>query len=275
MTVSLGVSLFQIVFWIYLLSTACYFWYVFRPKSAAGKAATVFLTTGWALHTIALVVRTVAAGRPPFLNLYEYVLSLTWGVVLVYLVAEFTTKTRQLGAFAVPLVTMFAYLATQLPSDVNPTMPALRSAWRIPHITTAILAYSSFALGFGLAFMYLLRERIDKKPGSFWASRMPSAKVLDQLVYRVLAFGFLMQTALLITGAIWAQFAWGRYWGWDPKETWSLITWLIYASYLHMRVTMGWRGRKSAVVCIVGFVATMFTLFGVSLLLPGLHSYAG
>jgi cytochrome c-type biogenesis protein CcsB len=104
---------------------------------------------------------------------------------------------------------------------------------------------------------------------------MPSLKSLDQLIYRTLAFGFMMQTALLITGAVWAQLAWGRYWGWDPKETWALITWLIYAAYLHMRVTMGWRGRKSAIVCIIGFVATMFTLFGVSLLLPGLHSYAG
>lgn len=275
MTVSLGVSLFKAAFAIYLLSAVCYVLHLFNTKRGVGKAATVLLTAGWALHTSALVVRTVAAGRPPFLNLYEYVLSLTWGFVLVYLVAELFTKSKQLGAFIVPLVTLFAFLAIRLPSEVNPTMPALRSAWRIPHISTAILAYASFGLAFGLSLMYILRERVDKKAGSFWASRIPSAKTLDQLIYRVLAFGFMMQTALLITGAVWAQFAWGRYWGWDPKETWSLITWLIYAAYLHMRVTRGWRGHRSAVVCIVGFVATMFTLFGVSLLLPGLHSYAG
>lgn len=275
MTISLGVSLFGIVFYIYLLSAICYVVYLINARSAVGKIATASLTAGWVLHTAALVVRTVAAGRPPFLNLYEYVLSLTWGFVLVYLVAEFTTKKKQLGAFTVPLVTIFAFLATRLPTEVNPTMPALRSAWRVPHIATAILAYSAFALAFGLAWMYLIRERVEKNEKSFWATRLPSVKVLDQMIYRTLSFGFMMQTALLITGAIWAQFAWGRYWGWDPKETWSLITWLIYAAYLHMRVTMGWRGRKSAIVCIIGFIATMFTLFGVSLLLPGLHSYSG
>ena len=275
MTISLGVNLFHIVFYIYLLSTLCYIVHLINARSTAGKAATALLATGWVVHTAALVVRTIAAERPPFMNLYEYVISLIWGVVLVYLVAEFTTKSKQIGAFAVPLVTLFAYLAIQLPTEVNPTMPALRSAWRVPHIFTAILAYSSFAVAFGLAFMYLIRERADRKKGSFWASRIPSTKTLDQLIYRMLAFGFMMQTALLITGAVWAQFAWGRYWGWDPKETWALITWLIYAASLHMRVTMGWRGRKIAFVCIVGFIATMFTLFGVSLLLPGLHSYTG
>ena len=275
MTISLGVSMFHIVFYIYLLSTLCYIGHLISAKSAAGKAASALLTAGWVLHTATLAVRTVAAGRPPFLNLYEYVISLIWGVVLVYLVVEFTTKNKQIGAFAVPLVTLFAYMATQLPSEVNPTMPALRSAWRIPHIATAILAYSCFALAFGLSIMYIIRERADRKGGSFWTSRIPPTKTLDQLIYRMLAFGFMMQTALLITGAVWAQFAWGRYWGWDPKETWALITWLIYAASLHMRVTMGWRGRKIAFVCIVGFVATMFTLFGVSFLLSGLHSYSG
>lgn len=275
MTVALGASLFKIAFWIYLAAALCYVFQTVRGCGRPGKAATVILSSGWTMHTAALIVRTMAASRPPFLNLYEYVLSLTWGAVLVYLVVEFAIKSRQLGAFLVPLVTLFAYMATRLPTEVNPTMPALRSAWRVPHIATAILAYAAFALAFGISIMYIIRERADRNPGSFWAYRLPSTKTLDQLIYRVLAFGFLMQTALLITGAIWAQFAWGRYWGWDPKETWALITWLIYAAYLHMRVTRGWRGRRSAVVCIVGFIATMFTLFGVSLLLPGLHSYAG
>jgi len=274
MTVSLGVILFKVTFYIYLLATVCYVWNLVRAKGAIGKVATGLLAAGWVLHTATLVVRTVAAGRPPFLNLYEYVLSLTWGFVLVYLAVEFTTKNRQLGSFAMPLVTLFAYMATRLPSEVNPTMPALRSVWRVPHIATAILAYAAFALAFGLAFMYLIGERAEGNKKSFWASRLPSTKVLDELIYRTLAFGFMMQTALVITGAVWAQFAWGRYWSWDPKETWSLITWLIYATFLHMRLTRGWRGKKTALMCIIGFVATMFTLFGVSYLLPGLHSYA-
>lgn len=274
MTIAMGVSLFQIVFCIYLLSSIFYIGYLFNSKSIAGKLATVSLCSGWILHTITLVVRTIAAGRPPFLNLYEYVISLTWGVVLVYLVTEFGTKKKELGAFAIPLVALFSFFATRLPSELNPTMPALMSAWRVPHIVTAILAYSSFALAFCLSIMYLIREAVDKKSTSFWSSRIPPVEVLDKMIYRAIAFGFLMQTALLITGAIWAQFAWGRYWGWDPKETWALITWLIYAAFLHMRTTMGWRGRKAALVCLIGFVVTMFTLVGVNFLLSGLHSYA-
>jgi cytochrome c-type biogenesis protein CcsB len=273
MTVQLGVTLYHVAFWIYLAATVGYVGYLVNRQNSLGQAATSLLVAGWAVHTVSLVVRTVAAQRPPFLNLYEYMLSLTWGVVLVYLVLQFKTKSRELGAFVVPLVTFFTYLAATLDSEVNPTMPALRSGWQVPHIGTAILAYSSFALAFGLAIMYVIRERSENQQTSFWNTRLPSLKVLDQVTYRVIAFGFMMQTALLITGAIWAQYAWGRFWGWDPKETWALITWLIYAAYLHTRMTMGWRGHKSALIAIIGFLATIFTLVG-SLWLSGLHSYA-
>ncbi len=275
MTIELGASLFQCVLYVYVLSTVCYIAFLYSSKTNIGKLATISLSAGLALHTVALVVRTIAASRPPFMNLYEYVISLTWGVVLVYLVAEYSTKNKQLGAFTVPLVTLFAFYATRLGSELNPTMPALMSAWRVPHIATAILAYSSFALAFSLAIMFLIREKVDKQKTSAWTTRLPASEVLDKMIYRAISFGFLMQTALLITGAIWAQFAWGSYWQWDPKETWALITWLLYAAYLHMRVTRGLRGKKSAVVCIIGFIVTMFTLVGVSLWLPGLHSYAG
>jgi len=161
-------------------------------------------------------------------------------------------------------------------------MPALRSAWRVPHIASGILAYGAFTVAFIVAVMYLMRERVDKQqarmkkgsPVSFWAKRLPAAPVLDSVIYRTVAFGFLMQTLLVVIGAIWAQMAWGRYWGWDPKETWSFITWVIYATYLHTRVSMGWRGRKSALIATFGFAATAFTLLGVSYLFQGLHSYA-
>jgi cytochrome c-type biogenesis protein CcsB len=136
-------------------------------------------------------------------------------------------------------------------------MPALLSAWRVPHIFTAILAYASFGIAFTLAIMYLIREGIDtdsagkndKSDKSFWASRLPSAEVLDQTIYRTIAFGFLMQTLLVVVGAIWAQFAWGRYWGWDPKETWSLITWLIYADLPAHADDAGLEGKEIGVAC--------------------------
>lgn len=272
MTVTLGSTLFQIAFWIYLAAAIFYVVHLFDKKRAIGQAGLTLLLIGLAFHTGSLVVRTVAAQRPPFLNLYEYMVSFAWGGVIVYLGLEFLTKTRVFGSFAVPLVAGISFLAIRLPIDVNPTMPALRSAWRVPHIATAILAYSAFAVAVGAAIMYLIREK-NEGQASFWATRLPPAASLDQTVYRLISFGFLMQTLLLITGAIWAQKAWGKYWSWDPKETWALITWLIYASFLHMRSTHGWRGRKSAIMTIVGFAAVLFTLYGVNLL-GGLHAYA-
>lgn len=272
MTIELGAVLFKTAFYLYMAASVAYIVYLIWKTKNIGKIGTGLLIAGCLIHTASLVVRTIAAERPPFLNLYEYILSLSWGFVIVYLFVEWKAKSRELGAFAVPLLAIFSYLAIRLPTEVNPTMPALRSAWRMPHIGTAIFAYAAFAVAFGLAIMYLIRERAGDNNKSFWASRLPSLKTLDQLVYRMTAFGFMMQTALLITGAIWAQFAWGRYWGWDPKETWALITWLIYAAYLHTRVTLGWKGKRSAITIIIGFIAVIFTLFGVNLL-GGLHAY--
>ena len=266
--------LFKIAFWFYLAASICYVGYLARQGRRIGAVGMVALAAGLALHTCSLAVLTVVTGRPPFLNLYEYMLSFTWGAMLVYVVVELSTRNRALGSFGVPLVTAFALLTYRLPTRIDENvLPALRSAWRVPHIASGILAYAAFGLAFVLAAMYLLRERSERNKRSFWATRLPPLKVLDQAIYRVVAFGFLMQTALVVVGAVWAQYAWGRYWGWDPKETWSLITWLIYAAYLHTRTTMGWRGKKSAIVSIVGFAATVFTLFGVTYLLRGLHSY--
>lgn len=272
MTVELGAKLFSIASWSYLAAAICYIIHLFNRRNTLVKVGAWILILGLIAHTSSLVVRSVAAERPPFLNLYEYVLSLTWAFLVVYLFVEWKTKNRDIGALAVPLLALFTYLAIQLPTEVNPTMPALRSAWRIPHIATAIFAYACFGVAFGLAIMYLIRRSTEGNKNSFWVTRLPSLEVIDRLIYRLAAFGFMMQTALLITGAIWAQWAWGRYWGWDPKETWGLVTWLIYAAYLHTRVTMGWKGTKSAVAIIIGFIAVIFTLFGVNYL-GGLHSY--
>jgi len=261
-------------FWVYVLATASYVGFVAKKMKAWASIGRTLLCAGLALHTASLVVRTVATGHPPFLNLYEYMLAFTWGAAAVYLMLEFLTKSQAYGGFVVPLITAFCFLTYRLPSTAEHVMPALKGPWLIPHITSAILAYASFTVAFVLAILYLVKERAERNPASFWNSRLPALKTLDQTVYRTIAFGFLMQTTLVIMGAVWAQYAWGRYWGWDPKETWSLITWFIYAAYLHTRVTMGWRGRKSAIVAVAGFAAVLFTLFGVSLLLTGLHSYA-
>jgi len=274
MTVQTGALLFGIAFWVYLSAAVSYVAFVFGRKKARGGVGRALLCVGLALHTASIVARTVATGHAPFLNLYEYLLSFTWGAMVVYLMLEIITRNRSYGGFVVPLITVFCFLTYRLPSTSGPVMPALRGPWLVPHIASAILAYASFTIAFALAVLYMLKERSKDDAGSFWNSRLPALDVLDQTIYRTIAFGFLMQTTLVIMGSIWAQFAWGRYWAWDPKETWSFITWLIYAAYLHTRVTMGWRGRRSAILAIAGFLAVLFTLFGVSLLLEGLHSYA-
>lgn len=275
MTEHWGIILFKTAFWLYVASAVCYVAHVIRTRSAAGKLATSFLLVGIALHTASLVWITIAIGRLPYLNLHEYLLMFSWGAAVLYAATELMTRDRSFGTFAMPVVTLLALVAYREPEVIQRSvMPALQSPWRVPHIISAVLAYSSFTIAYVAAAMYLVRERAEAKSESFWASRLPALKVLDRVVYRAIAFGFLMQTILLITGAIWAQYAWGRYWGWDPKETWALITWLIYAAYLHTRITMGWRGRKSAILATIGFVAVMFTFFGVSKLLSGLHSYA-
>ncbi|MDH7601180.1 MAG: c-type cytochrome biogenesis protein CcsB [Armatimonadota bacterium] len=271
--VSTAVLLFKISFWLYVVSAAVYLACLLR-RSRLWPIGRGLLFVGLCLHTASLVLRYLATGHPPFLNLYEYLLSFTWAAVLVYLVVEAACKTEIYGAFVVPLICVFALVAYFLPGEEVYVMPALKSAWRVPHIATAILAYSAFLVAFVLAVLYLVRERVESRVDSFWRARLPQLDSLDRTMYRVMAFGFLMQTLLIITGAMWAQYAWGRYWGWDPKETWALVTWFIYAAYLHTRITMGWRGRRSAVLAIIGFVAVLFTLFGVTLLLSGLHSYA-
>ena len=272
MTVKLGVSLFEIAFWVYLAAAACYVGFLVRGRRVLGTAGIALLLGGLLAHTASMVVRTIATRQPPFLNLYEYMLSLTWSAVVVYLVLEWTTKTKVFGSFGVPLIALSAFITRSLSAAPKPVPPALLSVWRVPHIGSATLAYAAFGIAFCLAIMYIIRARSEEDEQSFWAVRLPSPDVLDHTLYRTVAFGFLMETLLILTGALWAQKSWARYWGWDNKETWSLITWLVYAVYLHTRA-IGWKGRKSAVLAMIGFAVAMFTLFGVSYFLSGLHSY--
>lgn len=276
MTEQFGINLFRMACWVYLIAAVCYVAFLLNRQNFVAKLGYAFLCVALLMHSVSLAVVTAAVRRPPFLNLPEYAYSFVWACALTYAVFEKRSRFQVLGALVLPLLSVVAfYTYSRLHAEIDDVvMPALNSHWRIPHVGTAILAYASFALAFVLGILYLLRVRAADSKTSFWALRLPDADRLDQLTYRAVAFGFLMQTALILTGAVWAQFAWGRYWGWDPKETWSLITWLIYAVYLHTRTTRGWRGRKSAILAIVGFAAVIFTLIGVSYLMTGLHSYA-
>jgi cytochrome c-type biogenesis protein CcsB len=170
----------------------------------------------------------------------------------------------------------YASLAPGVSSKIDPLVPALQSNWLHAHVITCFLSYASFALSCGVSVLYLIKNRKKEKgkKETGWISLFPPLESLDALVYKTIAVGFPLLTIGIITGAAWANYAWGSSWSWDPKETWSLITWFLYAALLHQRLTVGWRGRKAAIMAIVGFLAVLFTFLGVNLLLPGLHSYA-
>jgi cytochrome c-type biogenesis protein CcsB len=175
-----------------------------------------------------------------------------------------------------PLVIGMAVFSLSVERQIENLMPALKSEWLTYHVATAILAYGAFAVSFGLAILYLFREHLEKKKSeSPILKHIPDRERLDILIYRVIAFAFPFLVLLIITGAIWAEEAWGQYWSWDPKETWSLITMFVYAGFLHARYFFNWRGRACAIFAIVGFVSIIFCYLGVNLFLSGLHSYGG
>ncbi|MEJ2639913.1 MAG: c-type cytochrome biogenesis protein CcsB [Desulfosarcinaceae bacterium] len=217
---------------------------------------------------------TLGIGHAPLTNLYESLMFFSLTIGLLYLYLERRYKNRVIGAFAMPLAFLamaYAGLSPGISDRIQPLIPALKSNWLIAHVIACFIGYAAFGIAFGVSIMYFLRQRNGGK-ASGRLQRLPSDKVLDELTHQLVMFGFLWLSAGIITGAVWANSAWGRYWGWDPKETWSFITWLIYAALLHFRLMRGWRGKRIAVLSVVGFLAVLFSYFGVNLL-PGLHSY--
>lgn len=269
-------NFFNVTFILYVLSTLLYFYFLLSKKRRIGIQATLLASIGLLSHTVALILRTIEAGRAPLSNQFEFANAFAWGIVLCYLFLEwrYRYKYRVFGASVMPFAFLVIGYASLLPKDIRPLMPALQSVWLKIHVGTAILAYGAFAMGCGLALMYLYRHHHEKKGAvGNVLQRFPGLDELDEFTHKTVAFGFLFQTLLIVTGAIWAEQAWGRYWGWDPKETWSLITWLIYAVFLHLRFTREWAGKRAAWFAIIGFVCVLFTYVGVNVLLPGLHSY--
>jgi cytochrome c-type biogenesis protein CcsB len=275
MIVQLEEITFTIAFILYIASAISFFVYLTMKKESVGKIAVWVAVLGFLVHNIAMILRVIESGRLPFSNQFEFANSFTWGIVLCYLVLHFRYKFTAVGAFVMPLAFLMMGYASMLPRNIRPLMPALQSGWLNFHVGTAIVAYGSFAVACGLSVMYLisLMDKGDISGKSQGHRTLPDAEACDYLSYRVAAFGFLMLTLVIVTGAIWAKHAWSRYWGWDPKETWSLITWIIYAAYLHLRFHRGWKGKAAAWFSIIGFICVLFTFFGVNILLPGIHSY--
>jgi len=274
-----SVLLFNVSMGIYLFGFVGYLVYATSKNGTAGKVSTGLLSAGLLFHSIGLILRWMEThqtgyGYVPLSNMYESLIFFSWTIVLIYLILEFKYQQKVIGVFVTP----FAFLAIALTSiipgvnaKITPLVPALQSNWLTIHVTTCFFGYASFAVSFGISLLYLIREKRDaQRSGPTW---LPSPSVLDEINYKAIVIGFPMLTLGIITGAAWANYAWGSYWTWDPKETWSLITWFVYAAFLHARMTRDWRGRKAAILSLVGFAAVLFTYFGVNYLISGLHSY--
>ena len=246
-------------------------------RSRALKAAMALTTIGWVLHASGALLRGLAAGRVPWANMFEFSLTATAIIVGVFLAVQFWQDLRFLGAFIVGFCLILLGLATvNFYVDVIPLPDALQSAWLVIHVFVAILGTSFFALGAGLSVTQLLQARREAgRGGPGFLATLPSAEKLENLAYRVILIGFVFWTFTLIAGAVWAERAWGRYWGWDTKEVWTFIIWTIFAGYIHARATRGWRGSRSAVLAIIGFSAVMFNFTVVNLFFKGLHAYSG
>jgi cytochrome c-type biogenesis protein CcsB len=263
---------FMIAFAAYTISAIAFFVYVALKKDKVGKAAVMLTIGGFLFHNIAMVLRVMESGRLPFTNQFEFASSFTWGIVLCYIVIHFVYKFTAVGAFVMPIAFLVMGYASVLPKSIKPLMPALQSSWLYIHVGTAIISYGAFAVAAGLACMYLITVKRESE-GVATQDGLPDAQACDYMSYRVIAFGFLMLTLVIITGAIWAKAAWSRYWAWDPKETWSLITWIIYAVYIHLRFNRGWKGKPAAWFAVIGFICVIFTFIGVNNILPSIHSY--
>jgi len=229
------------------------------------------------VHVLGVVLRGVAAGRAPWGNMYEFVTSSLAMAMVIYLIGVFAFGLRGFGLPVTLLASIGVGLAvTVFYVEVAPLMPALHSVWFIIHIVAAALAGALFNIGGIAALLYLLKQRAERRQVvTGYLTRLPDSAALDRVSYRMLAIAFPLWTFTVAAGAIWAQYAWGRFWGWDPKETWSLVTWIIYAAYLHARATAGWKGTRAAVLALIGLASFWWNFVGVNLVLSGLHSYAG
>ncbi len=240
--------------------------FVFFKKAAPRmeRLARVLVVLGLLAQTVALVIRWKVTGHAPMTNMYESLVFFSWAFVAAYLLADFFLKISRLGFFILVCNLALLMYAFSHDATVKPLMPALQSNWLVLHVVTCFFSYAAFAVSFVASLAYLLP----------FPKKYFSHEQLDQVIYKSILFGFPLLTLGIASGAVWANEAWGQYWSWDPKETWALVTWMIYALYLHLRLIKGWNEKKLAGVALTGFLFVIFTYVGVNYLLSGLHSYA-
>jgi cytochrome c-type biogenesis protein CcsB len=249
----------------------------FSRTERIGRLASAFMVLGFLLLTTGVIFRGVSANRVPWGNMYEFSITGAFAFSGAYLFALKKYKLRWLGLpVSIAVLLTLGTAITLLYRPSAPLVPALKSTWLIIHVSAAIISGGVFLLANCVAGAYLILDRYEQKGvRPIWAQKLPSLEVLDNLSYRLVALVFPLWTFAVIAGAIWAESAWGRYWGWDPKETWAFITWVAYAAYLHARVTVGWRGRKAAWLCLFAGSTFLFNYIYINVWGTGRHTYSG
>lgn len=297
--------LFDMTFWLYLASFTLYVGYllprrrapqlvaagpslVSREQAAGwtsqiGHMATMVTVIGWLVNTLALVTRAqerlhLSGTFAPWSNQFEAMAYVSWAIILGYVLLEVTYQLKAIGAFVVGIGFIAMGAASLLPyryQTAEPLVPALNSYWIYIHVSVTLTSYAAFAVAGGLGVMYLVREGAERRRyHSSMLASLPDLETIDELGYKAITVGFPLLAFGIILGAMWANYAWGGYWSWDPKETWSLIVWLIYGAYIHARMTRGWEGRRAAIYAVFGLFMVIFCFWGVNFLLSGLHAYA-
>ena len=253
-----------------------------QPRSRALRIGFSLTVLGFVLHLAATVLRGVVADRVPWANMYEFALTATCAIVLIFLLVQFFVDLRFLGSLITGLAVLFlGVTAVNFYVPVTPLQPALDSYWLVIHIVVAVLAVGFLTLAFGLAVLQLMQTRREARlaagePGGLgFLVSFPSAVRLEDLAYRLAIIGFVFWTFTLIAGSIWAERAWSRYWGWDTKEVWTFVIWVLYAGFIHARATRGWRGTRSAWLNIIAYAAVIFNFTIVNVFFKGLHAYSG
>jgi cytochrome c-type biogenesis protein CcsB len=253
------------------------------PLEPGRRAGNIGMSLTWlatGLLLLGVVLRGVWAGRVPWGNMYEFSIAAALGVLVVFLALSITRDLRWLGLFVVtPTLLWLGLAVTVLYTEAAQLVPALKSYWLVIHVSAAIICFGAFTFATATAALALVRRRKERRAGTTditgWAARLPTGERLEVLTNRVIAFAFPLWTFAVVAGAIWAENAWGRYWGWDPKETWAFITWVVYAAYLHARSTAGWRGNRASWIAVAGYSTFIINYFGVNIFATGLHSYSG
>ena len=267
--------LFQSVLGVTCLASAAYAVFFITQKKKNRDIARILLTLSGALQTLYILSRYYLVGHTPITSQHEAIVFFAWATTWAYLSFRWRYTVKNFGTFVSWLIFFLLVVSSFASREVSQLLPALQSWWLPIHAGVSLMAYGFLSLAFCGGLMYLLQEReLKSKRFGYFFTRLPSLDALDQLNSHCLTTGFVFLTLGIISGSIWARQAWGTYWQWDPKETWSLITWFIYLIQIHQRFTVGWRGKRAAVMAIGGFAAVAFTLWGVTFLLGGVHSYA-